>query len=673
MRKKKSSLYRSFLYLLGIFVLFQIVLVLWHHSDSPQAAPAALMTSSSSSSSSSSKSVQQPLADDWICSQSPRGFSPAVAWQKLHSQGLLLQALHHPRDGQNVHTNWTADLLNLLTPHILQYSIKGYPQRDILRSVVAKLSLRSKSLVETNGNRDLSHIPPLKIVVFGGSIVEGTGCMRSPIPGGKLDFESLQECAWPFRLEKALNFLVDQFVSKRNVPSSTTSPRKWIEVHNLAAGGTNSEAAIPILRYWLSPVLEPNGADVVVNAYCANDNLSPAFHATTNTTVDSFHLARILQRNMQFVQAARFSNLHHVTKECQRTIPGSKLPTILYVNDYLGNQQESIVGEGQLDQAVQWLTDVEPTMGYVSVAHSVRRWVLADTSEDFFSAPWVDRKGNPIVNVHYGMAGHVTTTIGILYYMLQLLLDYCEEAVWSKRDDAALSSKNTPTKLWNFPEDYVQIEIPSKEWVQEHQPSIIHPNITETDWRHWGKAPNSQKCYHEQTSQSSKAAKSPCAFAFLAAPLGTHQQQDSLSSFLEPFTLQNEDWAVQNDFRQGGFQNKLGLVANRPGATMTLAVDAAEDPSRIRVVTIHYLKSYGDLWKESRVEFRAQILSRDGSKIDHEQVWELEGFHEQAVSISYFHNLKLQQEVPKDGSFRLQMKLVGGRTFKMNALMFCSQ
>ncbi len=156
----------------------------------------------------------------------------------------------------------------------------------------------------------------------------------------------------------------------------------------------------------------------------------------------------------------------------------------------------------------------------------------------------------------------------------------------------------------------------------------------------------------------------------MAAPLGTHQRQDLLIDFLKPFTIQQDGWVVKNDFRQGGFQNKLGLVAIKPHAAMTLAVDRYNS-SAIRMITVHYLKSYGDLWQNSHAEFRAQVFL--GNDLVQEDVWVLEGYDEQAVSISYFHHVKLQQPVPEGASFQLQMRLISGQTFKINALMFCSR
>jgi hypothetical protein len=407
----------------------------------------------------------------------------------------------------------------------------------------------------------------------------------------------------------------------------------------LATGGTNSESAIPVLQYGLGPALRPESpADVIVNAYSANDNLPPAFHGTTNTTIDSFHMARIWKRNIEFVNAAQSS------QQCR-----SDPPLILFVNDYLGNQQESIVGESQLDQVIQWIADFDASVGYVSVSHSVRRWVLADTSEDFFSGQWIDRKGLPSINVHFGQAGHVATTIAVLYYFCKTLYEYCEV------DDEVYYPISASIR---HGQDFVDIQIPTKEWVQIHEPPIIRPNLSEAHWNHHLVPPKEPPNCH---------SRPPCVFAFLAAQLGTHRRQDLLAEFLKGFTVHNDGWEAQNDYRHGGFQNKLGLVALKAGAFMTLAYP---DSSQIRVLTMHYLKSYGNLWKDSMLELRAQVLSGVG-EVAYEQVMQVEGFHEQSVSIAYTFGMAFTP--PKDGEFRLHLTLVGGNIFKINALMFCRE
>lgn len=580
----------------------------------------------------------------WLCTQFPRGIVAASVWKRY--QERLLEGLIHPRDAaEKIHFNWTRQLLELLTPTVLDKSLKSFPSSSSLKIIYKKLHARIH-----NPHKN----PPLKIFVFGGSVVEGSGCNRSP--AGKLNIQSLQECAWPFRLQHLLNHLFGQSV----------------EVYNLAAGGTHSEAAIPVMEYWLSPAYKDAPPDILINAYSANDNLPPVFHATTNTTIDHFHLYRIAKRNQDFIQVAK------------RTSGACSTPLILFVNDYLGNQQESIWGEGQLDEVIQWLADMDDSVGYISPAHMVKHWVFANTSETIFSGRWTDRHQKPAIDVHFGMVGHMTTSLAVLYGLLQFTIDFCEhvaETTCHERPPAVSSLDDTEsaTRL-------VEFGLPSKEWVEDNQPPVIVPKLRQLSWNattstlleklplHASKN-ESISCRETGASRTATANEpydlsSPCVFAFLAAPLGTHRRQDRLAEYLRPFTLMEDGWQPQDNLRQDGFQNKLGLVATKPSAKMILGFHHILKP--VKMVTIHYLKSYGPQWVNSRVRMTLELFWK--KDIIHTQTMELEGFHDQQVSISYFSKWELQgEDAPIGSSIRFQMELIGGETFKINALMFCSR
>jgi hypothetical protein len=589
-----------------------------------------------------------------LCSRIPRGITAASVWQR-HKEAIL-QALIHPRDVDRIHTNWTRQLLDLLTPTVLEKSLRSSPTNiQSLQGIYTKLCNRLRR------HPNNAAAPPVKIFVFGGSIVEGSGCNRSP--SGKLNFSSLQECAWPYRLQ----FFLDTLIGNRVV-----------HVDNLAAGGTHSEAAIPVLEYWLSPAFEDGGtADIIINAYSANDNLPPAFHATTNSTIDHFHLYRIAKRNQDFIQAARTSS--RGGQPCSTpSSTSTSTPLILYVNDYLGNQQEPIWGEGQLDEMIQWLADdIDPTVGYVSPAHMVKHWVLANTSESVFSGPWKDRKGLPAIDVHFGMAGHVTTLLAVVYSLLQLTLDVCESTICHYHHPS--SSQPPPTTTTTT---LVQFDLPSKEWVEANHPTRVTPKVWQQSWTNASEVSKEQAAqqrpqqtfernYSCQTSPNNTKGSSsaPCIFAFLAAPLGTHQREDRLAEFLRPFILRPGGWQAQDNVRRGGFQNKLGLVATKPSANMALGFHHIHTP--VRVVTIQYLKSFGPQWSKSRVRLTLEVFWKQ--TILHTQTLELEGFHDQTVSISYFSRWELEHEAPIGSSIRFQMELIGGETFKINAMMFCSR
>jgi hypothetical protein len=58
-----------------------------------------------------------------------------------------------------------------------------------------------------------------------------------------------------------------------------------------------------------------------------------------------------------------------------------------------------------------------------------------------------------------------------------------------------------------------------------------------------------------------------------------------------------------------GWQNKIGLVASKVGASIVFTIPRIVNP--IRVFTIHYMKSYGEKWAGSAAKFDLEALIQD--------------------------------------------------------------
>jgi hypothetical protein len=578
----------------------------------------------------------------------------------LSYKDQLLQGLMHPQDEQHWHKPWIDELLTFLTPLQLKQAVLPHTDPSILRSLQTKLQNRS-----TNPTK----YPKVKVFVFGGSIVEGSGCGKLPPvylwKDGRqqINFRSFQDCAWPNRLQ----LLADVFL-----PDT-------IHVVNLAVGGTHSEAAVPILEHWLLPQMGPDGPDVIVNAYAANDNLPPAYHNTHNTTKDNYHKYRIFKRVVEFATTAARSR-----NDCQ-------MPWIIFLNDYLGNQQESLMGESSLDEMVQLLvesrTSTSSSLSYVRPAHILSRYVWANTREHVWSGAWK----NGQVEVHYGTAGHVTTTIVLAYAFLQWGMDFCQEELFDNdKCTTTIAGIMEQQQQQQELEEILQVDLPSKEWMQHHQPDRVLPNVTE------GRPTTLPIMPRSSSSSSSSLLCSPqehdqhhqCIFGFLAAPLGTHSAQAPLQDYINQFVVTpNDGWVVQNNFRLGGFQNKLGLVATRPRAKLqltfpTTAANATiihkNNNNKNMKLTIQYLKSYGSEWAESRVEGTIQVQQRSGRGVVQEQRFQMQGYHDQHVSTSYTYVVNdiivAANNTNTNGDeeeIQLTLELVGGTTFKINAMMIC--
>ena len=156
---------------------------------------------------------------------------------------------------------------------------------------------------------DPDHNPPLRIAVFGGSVTSGRGC-----PG--------LQCRWSDRFE----ILVNQFFGGRQI----------IRVVNLSVGGTSTKTATNRIKYWMygsSKELQQNGPDVIINSYSTNESLPPWDKKWPEDDLITIVREKVHSSMQEFIREALQS------KPCQ--IP----PLVVHVDDYLGPQQPSLMGE----------------------------------------------------------------------------------------------------------------------------------------------------------------------------------------------------------------------------------------------------------------------------------------------------------------------------------------
>lgn len=584
-----------------------------------------------------------------ICSKLPLGATASSVWQKYREK--IYEASLHPDDKDRVHAPWTRDLLDLLSPRSLERGLRRAPNHRALQNIM--------KIIQTKLN-DPQNAPPLEVAIVGGSVTEGSGCDRLP-PNLNISSHAArpqirgQPCAWPFRLQRLVDAIMGEGV---------------IRIHNLAVGGTNSALAVPVLDYWLfpqnSPLLE-RGPDVIVNAYAANDNLPSADKRgdDTNTTGGyEFFLNGGFKRAQDFIRTSLFS------RPCQED------PLVLFVDEYLGNQHNFIIGELFRFEAVDLLTDWYGTAGAVSSAQVVRRYIYANTREEIFSAQWTTRKWPWRVDVHFGMPGHVFIAWTVAYSMLTMALNFCEEETGRVGDHSALlddNNKGADTNPRAIATDFVPANV--LQLVEEEVPPTLNTQLlvsdVATEWNNDATARKTELEKYCTDSSKTAAPTLPCSFAFVAAPMGTVRNAGALNGYMKQFVVKNDGWNGEQDMRNG-WQNKLGYVAGTPGASVLLRID--KTPNSVKTITLHTLKSYGEKWAESKAKFSLQ-WNHEESGTKYSTSFEILGYHNQTTSIAYPFVLDLGPDhiAEKGSTLDLQIDLVGGTTFKINSMMICSR
>lgn len=587
-----------------------------------------------------------------ICSYFSMGsssYTSSKLWQTHLPQ--IFQASHHPSMPQKskLSTDEFGDpdsynpseakimhdlLEDILTPTRLRKGLMHIPpstksSHEIIYNVIR---------IVQNRIRSPEVYPPLNIVVLGGSVTLGRGCDKARIQN--------KNCAWPKRLE----LLCNQFFSTvLNSKQSRKEGYSIVKVYNMAIGGTSTgSTATVLIDYWMYPKeLKENGPDVIINSYSTNDSL-PGYDAV-DAVVDV--IERVQKSAQTFLRAALTS------KPC-RTVP----PLVLHVDDYLGPLQPSILGEMSYNTVITQLSKWYDTMA-VSYADVVRDIVYKDTGGRLFFTEW---------DVHYGHWAHQTIAWTVGFAAIELTSRFCDDE-YQKRFDR-ISQNESDVGGVNMANLVTPKGQKQYQFSQLVHPFVLPPPLTrdlllknataEFEAAKEEYRLNNAKC--DTSDKQFSIDHSPCAITVMSSPgLDTG---GSLNKMMNSYTTNNKNWAIENDIKNGGWKNKIGWVANNPNATFTLTfTDLSKD---IKAITIFYMKSYGEKWKDSRARFTISTTTHDNREkiLSKEDVWGV-----QNITASTTKSIKflLSDPVASGGTMKVKVDLISGNTFKILGMMIC--
>jgi hypothetical protein len=129
--------------------------------------------------------------------------------------------------------------------------------------------------------------------------------------------------------------------------------------------------------------------------------------------------------------------------------------------------------------------------------------------------------------------------------------------------------------------------------------------------------------------------------------------------------LENKGWeAMGNPVRKP----RPGWIAQRSKAAFTIQVNATT--MRISKFTVIYLKSYGALWKDTRLS--VTVLTRRGNVTrGGKERHEIQGFHDSNTSVNYEADFPIRTPAEIGDSVHVHVNVHSGSTFRINGLMFC--
>lgn len=640
---------------------------------------------------------------DNICSILPQ---PTPSILSLWSSHLphVFNASRHSADPTYIFHDFTAQLLHLVTPDRLQRSIKTLPldwtpvgrALDIVHHRLISMHNEIQSFKNDNDdgimpadeiimkriNANPEHPRKLNILVMGGSVTMGVVCHINPVTTSTGKY-SRRDCAWPGRLSTFFTNLFGGY--------------NLINVHTASLGGTNTESGTTIWDYSLLPDDVPY-PDIVINAYATND-----MHYNTvqeamrrNITLGE----SLLAMGQEFVRSVLTPKSSTNTSGCATRAP----PLLLYVDDYLGNEQNEILTTMISSQTINLLS------GYYGVASmsygdAIRDIVYGDTKEWWLSSDWYDKgKSQYQRAVHPHMGMHISMVWVVAYNLLNLVTTFCslpkthsdtqsEQRRWQRRRrrhtryHAGIESRSEGVWDYGYSKSMFGAYLPTLRGTNElvggprrkprGLPPLLTPelsleHVTEL-WRNESDANShlwkiDDECLDlDATSNNEEFNEKPCLYSWVANLERKLDNTQRITNRLKPYITSNKGWTAVDDNNKLGWAPTSGI-----GSTFTMEWRNITQP--VRAVTWMIMRSYGEKWDGSLMNVEVWSDNRLMAKND------IEGFHDKKTSETYNIKMKLfdkdEQQGHGDGAetgsdLKIIFTMVGGSTFKISGMAIC--
>jgi hypothetical protein len=442
-----------------------------------------------------------------------------------------------------------------------------------------------------------------------------------------------------------------------------------VEVHVFALGGSNTNTATVLLEYDLLPK-DAQNSDIMINGYSTNDmhikTIEEAAGEGKTLTDKVFEMAQ------EFVRVALRP------RPCQK-----QPPLLLWLDDYLGNEQRVILETTALSKAMHVLANYYG-FGSVSYADAVRDWVYGDTREILFSPAWYKGKGGKFTReIHPGQGAHLSMAWMMTYHLLTVATNYCSLEAWNVVQGEASMSYNH-SKIPGLPElmGVNQVGANLDTAKPRPKPTGLPPALTNSlnlrgvskDWRDAEAAAAStrEQCEDKDYKQ--------CPFAWIVGfPLDGgkvelyHKKSESDVTLIHDYFAKHVTdfggWEVMDDTGRG----KYGWVpvTGKVGSQMTL--EFSKLTQAIRTITFFTMRSYGEKWANStaRIDISSKS-SRSGSDWKALTSKDLVGFHDKHTSEMYTEPIRLPTDVQPGDILRISITLLSGSTFKIQGMAVCS-
>jgi hypothetical protein len=523
---------------------------------------------------------------------------------------------------------------------------------------------------------------PIQILILGGSLLQGTNCRKMIRDLNIQMWLPLKHCNWGHRLGAFLNQVLQA---------------PLVEVTNIGVGGTNTETGSILLHHELIPPQAQN-ADIIINGYSTNDmhvwTMEQAGHSNATLGDQVRSMVEDFYRN-----ATRLGRT-----PCNQRVE----PLLIYLDDYLGNEQREILTTMEGSSAVQSLARYYgfPTFSYADL---VRDWVYGDTHETWFSPEGWFLNGDVMEReIHPQLGMHVVASWVVAYNMLNMVANFCSIEPWrhaGSGDDNMLEQsyeaiQRVVPQLPDLRNDAQYIpkgkpRAPPKGLPPRLTKTLLLDHVSELWAQEVAEQQHKENVGAESCQDGADANRQKCPFAWVTrirvVPIpgvaDTELENDgdaanaywkahAVTDFGDPKT---SDWAFQSDHMKIGAVPMKGvgseLLLEIPAKSASSTTPVVGHEPLVDTVTLFYMKSYGEKWMDSTI--RLEVKAKSSSQaIDPSADWvtlssiELTGWHAKSTSETFTETLRFGNAADIQ-QLQVAATLIKGETFKIMGLLAC--
>jgi hypothetical protein len=552
-----------------------------------------------------------------ICSKLPRNdTSLKNVWQFMMPSILnasITPSAFAGADRDKLNSNnlelkkWLQDSIDVFDLYRLKKSMLQPPDPSAIDYI---LEILSRKMVDATA-------PPLRIMVFGGSVTAGHGCPANIL---NLTLEDKKKkrnipchlCAWPARMQDILNHALGQ--------------QGLVEVQNMGMSGSTSDVSSFVLEYNQWPEnYAAEGPDIIIWDHGTNDGIA--------ISDDRILFENLLQR---FYQSTR------------RLRCGQKLPLVVLMDDFSGMYFRFLLtgaADNMRISSIVYRTATWYSTMAVSYANSVRDYIWGN----FNVNDTVPLFGSTLT-LHPGLMYHTSVAWIMVFNLLVALVDNCQTAPINNNNN-----NNNNNMLGTS-----VAGLPSKD-----MPLLLHDLPMRSVHQQWKDRAKESRAFCQQGHTD--GSSSGCEYVWAVNQMTSTKSTADVTAHIAPVLIHTHNWAAFGTPKQAA-----GYVATGRGAVFEIAIPIPTQ-HEIRYLTIISMLSYSAAWKHSLVQMTVEVRHHDGGTHHHETTrsYEISGHHTTKTSVLVPHKFEIPTAKMRS-VVRARFELVSGETFKITGMALCS-